>query len=134
VWSVIKQTIGIVLAVGGLMFFGIYGLLWGAVIHSWNCTFINMCLVAKHIGYNLKAQLWSLFPVTVVTFVAFLTSYIVCQDLNLSLYIMGGIKFFIFAIIYLGWTILFKPKPFCALRTLAFSKLKRKHGIIFTEK
>ena len=134
VWSVIKQTIGIVLAVGGLMFFGIYGLLWGAVIHSWNCTFINMCLVAKHIGYNLKAQLWSLFPVTVVTFVAFLTSYIVCQDLNLSLYIMGGIKFFIFAIIYLGWTILFKPKPFCALRTLTFSKLKRKHGIISTEK
>ena len=134
VWSVIKQTIGIVLAVGGLMFFGIYGLLWGAVIHSWNCTFINMYLVAKHIGYNLKAQLWSLFPVTVVTFVAFLTSYIVCQDLNLSLYIMGGIKFFIFAIIYLGWTILFKPKPFCALRTLAFSKLKRKHGIISTEK
>jgi hypothetical protein len=116
------------------MFFGIYGLLWGAVIHSWNCTFINMCLVAKHIGYNLKAQLWSLFPVTVVTFVAFLTSYIVCQDLNLSLYIMGGIKFFIFAIIYLGWTILFKPKPFCALRTLAFSNLKRKHGIISTEK
>ena len=134
VWSVIKQTIGIVLAVGGLMFFGIYGLLWGAVIHSWNCTFINMYLVAKHIGYNLKAQLWSLFPVTVVTFVAFLTSYIVCQDLNLSLYIMGGIKFFIFAIIYLGWTILFKPKPFIALRTLAFSKLKRKHGIISTEK
>lgn len=134
VWSVIKQTIGIILAVGGLLFFGINGLLWGAAIHSWSCLLINMYLVSRHIGYNLKSQLWSLFPVTAVTLVAFLASYLVGKELNLGLYISGGIKFIIFAIIYLGWTILFKPKPFCELRTLAFSKLKKKHGIISTEK
>lgn len=130
VWSVIKQAIGLVLVIGGLMLFGINGLLWGAVIHSWNCTFINMYLVARYIGYNLKSQLWGLFPVTAVSLVAFFTSCLVGQNLNLGLYPAGVMKFCIFATIYMVWTISFKPKPFCTLTNLVRSKFKRRYGII----
>lgn len=130
-WSVIKQSIGLVLLIGGLMLFGIMGLLWGAVIHSWNCTFINMYLVARNIEYNLKSQLSNLLPITSVTIVAFFASYFVCKDLNLGLYLTGVIKFCLFAVIYMGWTVLFKPKPFCILKTLVKSQLK-KYGTIST--
>ena len=126
VWSVIKQSIGLILVIGGLMLFGINGLLWGTVIHSWNCTFINMYLVSRYIGYNLRSQLWSLFPITVVTLVAFLAGYFICKDLSTGLYLTGAIKICIFATIYMGWTILFKPKPFCALKALVESRLKKK--------
>ncbi len=132
IWSILKQSIGLVLMIGGLIAFGIYGLLYGAVIHSWTCTLINMYLVEKYIKHDLKMQLWNLFPIAALTLIAFFTSYLICKNLNLGLYTIGVIKFSIFTAIYMGWSVLFKPRPFFVLKTLVVSKLnnKRKHGTI----
>ena len=46
--------------------FGIYGLLWGTVIHSAICTLINMWLVSKHIGYKTLSQLKDILPIMTV--------------------------------------------------------------------
>jgi hypothetical protein len=61
-----------------------------------------------------------------VTLVAFLAGYFICKDLSTGLYLTGAIKICIFATIYMGWTILFKPKPFCALKALVESRIKKK--------
>lgn len=112
VWSLVKQSIGLLLALGGLMFFGIYGLLWGAVIHSWFCTYVNMALVSKYVGYRLIKQLKDLIPITVLTLFSFVVSYFFCSLLNLPLYIDGLVKLLIFISVYLGWSIAVKPPCF----------------------
>ena len=52
VWTLIRRTIGIGLIVGGLLLFGMKGLLIGVVISEWFSYFVNVGLVSKHIGYK----------------------------------------------------------------------------------
>lgn len=112
VWAFIKQSIGILLIIGGLIVFGIYGLLWGAVIHSWICTWINMMLVSHYIGYKTRLQIWDILPVALVSVIAFLISYIGCAYLNIGMYTKGLLKMIVFISVYLGWSLMAKPQSY----------------------
>lgn len=124
-WAMIKQLIGIVLVVLGLLVFGLYGLLWGAVIHSWSCTLINMLLVSKHIGYKLIHQLCDLLPIFCVTLVAFTFSFLFTLPLNINEYTIAFLRSFIFLIIYVGWCLVFKPDSFTYILDIVTSKIQR---------
>jgi hypothetical protein len=126
----IKNMIGdhgkMFLAVGGLFLFGIYGLLWGTVIHSAICTLINMWLVSKHIGYKTLSQLKDILPIMTVTIFAYIISSIIADMMDLGLYTDGLLKLVIFCAIYIGWSLIFKPASFTYISEIVISKIKPK--------
>ena len=113
-WGMVKQFIGIVLIVGGLLAAGIWGMLVGMVVKSWLIYFINCYLVDKHIGYRFKEQLMDLLPVFVFSIVAFGVSYLCGCLLYLNMYIVAVAQFVLFIGVYCGLTYLFKKELFGA--------------------
>ena len=125
-WSLIKRGIGIGIIVGGLVLFGMKGLLAGAVISTWFAYFVNIGLVSKHIGYKWWAQLIDLAPVAIASVIAALISYGVGSFLKLNMYPDGIVKFFVYVAIYLGWSMVFKPEAYLYfISILPFKKLKK---------
>lgn len=115
IWALIKQGVGLVLVICGLYLYGIYGLLWGAVLHSWFCTYINMYLVSKYIGYNLSSQVRDLLPTAVIAAVAFIAGYLVNKILNFGLYADGALSLLTFIAVYATLSVIFKPEPYSFL-------------------
>ena len=112
VWSLLKRAIGIGAVVLGLMFFGMKGLLVGVIINYWFSYFVNISLVSKHIGYRFWRQIGDLLPVAIVSVIAALLSYGVGHLLHLSMYPDGLVKASVYAVVYLGWSFIFKPEAF----------------------
>lgn len=118
VWTVVKRIIGIGAVVLGLYFWGMKGLLAGVVINYWFSYFVNIGLVSKHIGYKFWNQIRDLLPVSVVSFGAAVVSYGVGYLLHLNMYPDGLLKFFVYTVIYLGWSFIFRPEAFTYFLTI----------------
>ena len=116
-WTLLKRGIGITMIVGGLILYGMKGLLVGVVINSWFSYFVNIGLVSKHIGYKWTTQLKDLLPMTIASVIAAGASYGVSSLLHLSLYPSGIIRLVVFLVLYLGWSFVFKPE--CYTYTLS---------------
>ncbi len=112
VWTVVKRSIGIALIVGGLLLFGMKGLLIGMVLNTWTSYFINISLVSKYVGYKWTEQLRIIMPIVIVSVVSAVMAYVVGRLLSLPLYLDGIVKVVVYTTIYLGWSILFKPESF----------------------
>ncbi len=128
-WTLLKRTIGVGFIVGGLFLFGMKGLLVGVVMNSWFSYFVNIGLVSKHIGYKWYQQVKDLLPVGIASIIAAVISYLVGCLLNLGLYPDGLIKAVVYAIIYLGWSFVFKPEAFVYFKSIinpVFNKFNRK--------
>ena len=121
-WTLFKRGIGISMIAGGLLLYGMKGLLAGAVVNSWFSYLVNIGLVSKHIGYKWTKQLNDLLPVTIATLLAAGVSYGVGSLLHLSLYLDGIVKLAVFLVIYLGWSFIFKPE--CYTYTLSIIPVK----------
>ena len=129
-WTLLKRIIGILLMVCGLIIGGINGLLWGAVITTWFCYFVNIGLVSKYIGYKWQQQIIHLLPVGIVSLMAAVISYGCCYYLNFSLYLDGIVKFLIYCFVYLGWSFYFKPEAYTyTLSIIPMKNVKRKLGL-----
>ena len=126
-WSLVKQIVVIGLMVGGLALAGIKGLLGGRVIGSWFVLFVNMALVSKHIGYKFFQQVKDILPVGIVSVIAAFISFGSGYLLKLSLYPDGIVKFLVYVIIYLSWSIIFKPEAYTYfISILPFKKIKNR--------
>lgn len=112
VWTVIKRVLGICFVICGLIWFGMKGLLCGAVLNTWFSFFVNIWLVSKHIGYKWTRQLLDLLPVVLASFVAAVVSYGFGYFLELSLYPDGIVKAVVYLMFYLGWSFVCKPKAY----------------------
>ena len=112
VWTVVKRSLSVLLQVGGLIIFGLKGLLVGYVIANWFSYFVNISLVSKYVGYKNYRQLLDLLPIFVVSGISMAISYFVSGWLNLSMYPDALVKLAIVAIVYLGWSVVFKPEAF----------------------
>ena len=123
-WTLIKRTIGIAFMVGGLFWFGMKGLLVGCVIFNWFCYAVNIGLVSKYIGYSWKQQLRDLLPVTFVTLLSSTLSYVCGWLLHFSLYPDGIVKLLVVLLIYLGWSLLFKPESYKYFLTTIPNRLR----------
>ena len=124
VWTVIKRTVGIAFVVIGLFIIGMKGLLVGVLLNTWFSFFVNIWLVSKHIGYKWTKQLVDLLPVGIASLIAALVSYGVGYLFNLSLYPDGIVKFFVYLIVYLGWSFIFKPEAYTYFLTIIPKKFR----------
>ena len=124
IWAVIKLIVRLIFVVGGLVLFGMKGLLVGVVLTMWFQYFVNSLLVSKHIGYKWTCQLVDMMPVSVVSVVAAVISYAVGYFLHLGLYPDGIIKALVYLFIYLGWSFVFKPEAFTYTLTIIPQKFQ----------
>lgn len=127
VWVVVKRSIGIVLQVAGIIFWGMKGLMVSMVLSSIFSYLVNISLVSKHVGYNSMQQLKDLAPVFMVSIVATVISYLGGSSLGLGFYLTAIVQFVIFAVIYFGWSLLFKPEAYTySLSILEMLKSKKR--------
>ena len=129
VWTLIKRFVGISCIVGGLFLLGVKGLLIGMVINSWFSYLVNVWLVSKHIKYAFFRQLLDIFPIMVLAVVSTIGGYLFNNLFPFSLYANAVIVFFIYVLIYLGGSYLFKLDAFyysIDLIPVLFSKFKKK--------
>jgi len=111
-WTVVKRSVGLVFMIGGLVWFGMKGFLVGVIIYNWFSYFVNIGLVSKYVGYNWSNQLKDLLPVTITSILAFVICFVFGKWLGLSLYLDGLLKLILYVLIYLCWSLLFKPEAF----------------------
>lgn len=117
IWTLVKRITGIAFVVTGLLIAGMKGLLVGMVINTWFSYAVNIGMVSKYIGYQWWNQLKDIMPVMIASIVAALVSYGVCTLLNFSLYVDGVMKVTVYAVVYLGWSYLFKPEASKSIKT-----------------
>jgi len=126
-WTLVKRVIGVGIIIGGLILFGMKGLLAGVVISTWFAYFINIWLVSRHIGYKWWQQLLDLMPVAVASVVAAIVSYGIGCLLNLEMYPDGIVKLIVYAVVYLAWSFIFKPEAYTYfLSLIPIERIKNK--------
>lgn len=118
VWTIIKRSVGIGLLVGGLLLFGMKGLLVSVVISTWFSYFVNISQVSKFIGYKWSTQLLNILPVAVASVVSAVVAYGVGELLHLSIYPDGIVKFTVCLTVYLAWSFIFKPEAYTYFFTI----------------
>ena len=123
-WTLFKRVVGIGAIVLGLYWFGMKGLLFGVVFNYWFSYIVNISLVSKHIGYKWNRQVADLLPVTIASSVAALLSYGVGYLLHLDMYPDGLVKLFVYTIVYLGWSFIFKPEAYTYFLTIIPNRFK----------
>lgn len=129
VWTFIKRAIGIGFVVGGLVLYGMKGLLLGVVLGTWFAYFVNICLVSKYVGYQWWKQLMDILPMMVAAAVAAAVSYETADLCHLSIYPDGLFKLLLYIIVYLGWSFLFKPEAYLYTKSIVtpvFSKIRKR--------
>ena len=129
VWTVVKRSVGIGLLVGGLLLFGMKGLLAAVVISTWFAYIVNICQVSKYVGYKWSTQLLNILPVTLASIVSAMVAYGVGELLHLSVYPDGIVKFAVYITVYLAWSFIFKPEAYTYFLTIikpVLNKFKRK--------
>ena len=125
VWTVVKRSVGIVLLVGGLLLFGMKGLLAAVVISTWFAYIVNICQVSKYVGYKWSTQLLNILPVTLASIVSAMVAYGVGELLHLSVYPYGIVKFAVYITVYLAWSFIFKPEAYTYFLTIIEPVLKK---------
>ena len=112
IWVVVKRSIGIVLQVAGIIIWGMKGLMVSMVLSSIISYFVNISLVSIHVGYNSIQQLKDLAPVFIVCLVATIISYFVGSSMSLGFYLTAIVQLVLFTVVYLGWSLIFKPEAY----------------------
>lgn len=109
-WTLVKRVFGVSLMVGGLLIFGIKGLLWGFVINCYFSYIVNIALVSKHVGYKWYSQLLDLVPVAIISVVSFVVCYFGIGAFHFELYIDAILKTVLFLFVYIALSFIFKLK------------------------
>lgn len=124
-WTFVKRVVGIVFVVAGLMLAGMKGLLVGMVLNTWFSYAVNICLVSKHVGYKWWNQLKDIAPVMIVSVVALVVSYYTISFFHFNLYLDGVLKGLMYAMIYMLWTILWKPEASANIKTIVVPVIRK---------
>lgn len=110
--AMLKQGVGLILIIIGLTIWGMKGLLCAVVLHQWFTYTVNVGLVSKYIGYKWWIQLKHLFPVVFASITAAICCYVICSMFSLTMYLDGILKIFIYLLVYLGWSLVFRPDAY----------------------
>lgn len=106
-WVLVKRSSSLALIVGGLVIAGVWGMLWGMVIQAWFAYIINAYLVSKHIGYKLGQQLLDLFPIMLLSILAFVAGWLISL-LSLNYYVTSVLEFILYVVVYFIISYIFK--------------------------
>lgn len=112
-WTLIKRVVGLGARVGGLVWFGMKGLLVGTVFSAWFSYFVNIYLVSKYVGYKWSIQLKDIGMIALVSAAAAGVSYVIGSLIPCNMYVDGIIKVVVYVIVYMGWSLIFKPDCYC---------------------
>jgi len=123
-WTLFKRIVGIGAVVLGLAWFGMKGLLAGVVFNYWFSYLVNIGLVSKHVGYKWNKQIADILPVAIASLFAALVSYGIGNLLHLNMYPDGVLKLFVYAVVYLGWSFIFKPEAYTYFLSIIPDKFK----------
>lgn len=124
-WTIIKNAVGIALQVVGLIVCGMWGLLAGKVMSSWLSYFVNISLVSKYVGYKNYQQLKDLAPIFIASVIAGAFGWYVGTVLNFGMYTIALVRVCLFAIVYVGWSLVFKPEAYIYSLTILNAFRKR---------
>jgi len=128
-WTIVKESVGIASQIIGLILWGIRGLLAGKVFASWFSYIVNISLVSKHVGYKHYQQLIDLSPIFLASGISLALGYFISGLFGLDFYVDALVKVAIFATIYMGWSVIFKPESYTytlsIIRTLISKKRKK---------
>lgn len=124
IWTVVKRAVGIGFVIVGLVFFGMKGLLVGVVLGSWFSYLVNISLVSRYIGYKWTDQLLNIMPVAIASIVSAVAAYFVGRLLSLSMYPDGIVKLLVYVMIYMGWSLIFKPEAYNYFLTIIPAKVR----------
>ena len=127
-WTLIKRLLDIVLIVGGLMLYGINGLLYGMVISAWMAFFINSWLVSKHIGYKLNKQFLNLLPIVLLSIITIIPSLLYHLVFSFNIYLDAIIESGLFLSLYIGGSVVMKLDAYSYCKDTVHSIInKRRH-------
>ncbi len=126
VWTVLKRIVGLSAVVLGLVFYGMKGLLIGMVINYWFAYFINIGMVSKYIGYKWYRQVCDMLPVLIASIMTAVICYLIGICLRLDMYADGGVKLMIYLVLYIGWSVIFKPEAYLYFISVIPDKIKSK--------
>lgn len=124
IWSIIKQSIALLLLVVGLYFWGMTGLLCATVFNIWFVYFVNASLVSHFIRYRLARQLLDLAPAMLLSFLTFAIAYYIGVWLNVGMYISAIIQSCIYIAIYTFFAFTFKFEGLETIKTIIVPMLK----------
>lgn len=117
-WTIIKRFLGLIVVFGGLILFGIYGLLFGYALSSWILAFINLYLVDKYVNYKLFQQFKDLTPIFLVSTISYLITLCFATILDLNIYIEIIFIISIYILVYVLLSMLFRLKAFDFLKEI----------------
>ena len=124
-WTLLKRSLGSTLVVGGLLLWGMKGLLAGYLLYTCFCYLVNIGLVSKYIGYKWQRQLLDLLPTGAAVLIISLITYFSIRLLHLNNeYLDGLLKGIEFIVLFLGWSLVFKPASYQYALSLVPSKFK----------
>lgn len=124
-WTIIKRVLTLIVVMGGLLLFGIYGLLFGTAIGSWIIYICNAYLSSKFIGYSFKKQFCDLIPIILIAIVAYSVAYYVGLLISENMYISGVINIFAFISTYIFVSYMLKLKTLYNIISLSKDYIKR---------
>ena len=118
VWTFVKRALGLVVIVLGMVFWGIYGLLWGCVANSWIILIINAALTSRHIQYGLKHQIKDLLPILTIGIVSYFVPLLFLNMFELSEVLSSVIHCLLLVAVYMVLSHAFKIDAYIQLRKL----------------
>lgn len=111
-WTFVNNSIGFILQLVGLLYFGMKGLMVGFVLSAWFSYIVNISLVSKYVGYSYITQIKDILSVLIVSSIAAMVSYYAVSAFCMSIYLDAVLKIFVFIAIYAGWSFMSKPQAF----------------------
>lgn len=122
--TLVKRLVGLGAIIGGMVLFGIKGLLAGVLINTYFAYFVTVFLVSKYIGYKWYRQLLDLAPGAVVAIVSAAISYFVIGSLNLQIYVDAVLKSVMFVTLYIAISRIFKLEAYSMVYSIIPQKFR----------
>lgn len=123
-WTVVKRVVGLCAMIGGLLLFGMKGLLVGVIINAWFSYFVNISMVSRHVGYKWSRQLLDILPVGLASLLAAGIAFFSIHFLHLNMYLDGALKLVVCLLVYVGWSVLFKPESYTYFLSIIPARFK----------
>lgn len=128
--TIVKRVLALIVLVIGMYLWQIDGLIWGFSVGAWIIAIVNVWLVAKHIGYSLWQQLKDLLPIILLSIITFLLIFSISTYITCNIYLKGIMVFFMYVVLYLGLSSIFKIKVFSLVKETLLSHNRNKNRYI----
>lgn len=121
--EVVKKIITVIVLIISF-YFGFYGLLWGQVILSVICLFINTHYAGKFLNYNVFQQLKDIFPLFLLSFIMAILLYVADKYLFISLSNFWKLVFgtCLAGIFYISASVIFKLSSFHEIKKIVIKR------------